>query len=274
MVSSLEPKVETWVKRIKNLLKTIGGNSLDTYVWNYVQFNDTPQSTCQKITESGQPHFGSPLPQASGRTPPQISQSQQSHTSESALPHTSKSAQPNNPQPAQPHTSKFEPERVPPKKGKRSNHYWFVDTIILILFFVSFHLITFNIDTLMYLYLIDEHEVTQKMKLKDRDAHNLPTRLRVVINYDDKFQPIGEACGLLSRVCGQLVGNHILFPRSFESWSFMPDIYKDTVWESAMKVIDTTFNTTLNMYILISFFQYICRLTIVLFEDSFLLQGT
>jgi len=55
------------------------------------------------------------------------------------------------------------------------------------------------------------------MKLKVRDAHNLPSGIRVVVNYDDNFQPIGEACGFLAGVCGQLVGNHILLPISFES---------------------------------------------------------
>ena len=96
----------------------------------------------------------------------------------------------------------------------------------------------------------------------------------MVVNYNDNFQPIREACGLLAGVCGQLAGNHILFPLSFESWSFVLDTYKDNVWESALKVIDTTLSTTLNMYILISFLQYIRGLTIVLFEVSFLLQGT
>jgi len=92
------------------------------------------------------------------------------------------------------------------------------------------------------------------MKLKVRDAHNLPSGIRVVVNYDDNFHPIGEACGLLVGVCGQLAGNLILLPISFESWSFVPDTYKDTIWESTLKVIDPTFNTTYNMYILIFYF--------------------
>ena len=97
------------------------------------------------------------------------------------------------------------------------------------------------------------------------------------------FYPIEEACGLIVGLCGQLVGNHILLPISFESLSSLLDTYKDTVWESALKVIDPIFNTTLNMYILISLFEYIyihiyiymcvCGLIVVLFEDSFLLQG-
>ena len=52
--------------------------------------------------------------------------------------------------------------------------------------------------------------------MKVKDAHNLPNRLRVVVNYDDNFQPIGEASGLLAGVCGQLAINHVLFPISFE----------------------------------------------------------
>ncbi|KAK8473512.1 LOW QUALITY PROTEIN: hypothetical protein PHAVU_001G154901 [Phaseolus vulgaris] len=214
-------------KRIKNLLKAIGGHSSDTSVRNYVQPNDTPQTTRQQITKSGQPHIGSPLPQASGHTPPQISKSAQPrdlqptfqsaalpqtestqppisqsaqpegtseyaqphtsdsalpHTSESTLPHTSESTQPHTPQSAQPHTLESEAERVAPKKAD-------IQTTIGLY--------------LNVLYFIDEHGVTQKTKLKVRDAHNLPIGIRVVVNYDDIFQPIGEACGLLagSRFC-------------------------------------------------------------------------
>ncbi|QCE11861.1 hypothetical protein DEO72_LG10g3099 [Vigna unguiculata] len=68
--------------------------------------------------------------------------------------------------------------------------------------------------------------------VKVKDAHNLPNGLRVVVNYDDKYQPIGEASGLLAGVCGQLATNCILFPISFERWSSVPDTYKDKVWES------------------------------------------
>ena len=52
----------------------------------------------------------------------------------------------------------------------------------------------------------------------------------MVVNYDDNFQPIGEASGLLAGVCGQLAANHVLFPISFEKWSTLPDTYKDTMW--------------------------------------------
>jgi len=83
----------------------------------------------------------------------------------------------------------------------------------------------------MYLIFVDGEEVSQKLKVKVKDAHNLPNELRVVVNYDDKFQPIGEASGLLVGLCRQLAINHVLFPISFEKWSTLPDTYKDIVWK-------------------------------------------
>ncbi|XP_027941099.1 uncharacterized protein LOC114194890 [Vigna unguiculata] len=78
----------------------------------------------------------------------------------------------------------------------------------------------------------NEDGVSKNLKVKVKDAHNLPNGLRVVVNYDDKYQPIGEASGFLAGVCGQLATNCILFPISFERWSSMTDTYKDKVWES------------------------------------------
>ena len=88
--------------------------------------------------------------------------------------------------------------------------------------------------------------------MKVKDAHNLSNGLHVVVNYDDKYQSIGEASGFLARVCGLLVINHILFPISFERWFAMLDTYKDNVWESALKVIEHL----LKIYCVFSFTQY------------------
>ena len=104
----------------------------------------------------------------------------------------------------------------------------------------------------MYLNFTDEHGVSQNLKMKVKDAHNFANGLHVVVNYDDKYQPIGVASGLLSEVCGLLATNHILFPISFERWSAMPDKYKDNVWESALKVIEHL----LDIYYVFSFIQY------------------
>jgi len=88
----------------------------------------------------------------------------------------------------------------------------------------------------MYLIYIDKHGHTQSLKVKVKDVHNLLVGLRVVVNYDDRYQAIGEASGLLVGVCGHVASNSVLFPISFESWSAMPDIYKDNAWERTLKV--------------------------------------
>ena len=94
-----------------------------------------------------------------------------------------------------------------------------------------YHRLTFSIIKfqLMYLIFIDEDGVSKNLKVKVKDARNLPNGLLVVVNYDDKYKPIGEAPSLLAGVCGQLATNCILFPISFERWSSVPDTCKDKV---------------------------------------------
>jgi len=50
------------------------------------------------------------------------------------------------------------------------------------------------------------------------------------------YQPIGEASGLLAGVCGHVASSNVLFPISFESWSTVPDTYKENAWERILKV--------------------------------------
>ncbi|KAK8464192.1 hypothetical protein PHAVU_011G145200 [Phaseolus vulgaris] len=190
-------------KRIKNLLKSVAG--LEKSVANYVNINATPSTTQDQTRTTSASPFGSPLPQVSQSIHQQTSQPTQSQTSQVPQSQASQVPQPQTESenlesfefvppatsesaPAQP-TSETEPERVQPRKSRQSNHYWFVDAIDKIFFFS--------------LHVINGEGVSQKLKVKVRDAHNLPTGLRVVVNYDDNFQPIGEASGLLagSRFC-------------------------------------------------------------------------
>ncbi|QCD83149.1 hypothetical protein DEO72_LG2g3492 [Vigna unguiculata] len=83
---------------------------------------------------------------------------------------------------------------------------------------------------------VGTYKITQSLKVKVKDVHNLPIGLRVVVNYDDRYQPIREASGLLAGVCGHVASNRVLFPISFESWSAMADTYKDNAWERTLKI--------------------------------------
>ena len=125
-------------------------------------------------------------------------------------------------------------------------------------------LFSFNKFQLMYLIFVDEDGVIKKLKVKVKDDHNLPNGLRVVVNYENKYQPIGEEFGLLPGVCGLLITNYMLLPISFERWSSMPNTYKNKVWESALKVIK-------HLYCCFPI-QYRFGLTFELFEASILFQ--
>jgi len=210
-------------------------SSLEHSMGNYVQDTSRQPSTQQgqasiqlgqPTTQPGEQGIESADATSEPAQPLEPSQpaSESSQPSSEFSQPTSQYSQPN---------SEAEPVVVIPKKGRQSNHYWFVDAIGKFNIVLMFSINKFQ---LMYLIFTDEDGVSKNLKVKVKDAHNLPNGLRVVVNYDDKYQPIGEASGLLAGVCGQLATNCILFPISFERWSSVPDTYKDKVWES-LKVI-------------------------------------
>lgn len=64
----------------------------------------------------------------------------------------------------------------------------------------------------------------------------LPDGEQVLIPFDGS-QPSGtEINGLLGGFLTRLGQNHKYFPISFESWSKVPDIYKDQVWRIIIEV--------------------------------------
>ncbi|KAL2321267.1 hypothetical protein Fmac_030236 [Flemingia macrophylla] len=201
-------------KRIRNLLKSVGqtcqheSSCSDTLMGNHSLPNESPQPdltpnapvyTPQCFTQA----TSSQIPNQQQVVRPSISNQQhiQQDSAQQQTTHGETSQQ----------QSTQDTETSRHKVGRHSNHFWFVDAI-------------------------DDHGVTQKLKVKVKDVHNLPCGLHIVVDYDERFQAIGEASGLLTGVCGQLATNHLLFPISFESWSDMPDTYKDNVWVTALKV--------------------------------------
>lgn len=89
--------------------------------------------------------------------------------------------------------------------------------------------------------LIDEHGTTRKEKLTVKGIHDLADGLRVVVEFDDCFEPIGEAAGLLSGVCGQSAYDTTSFPISYEKWSDMSDAFFNKEWNSFYMVTPVYF---------------------------------
>ncbi|KAJ1378342.1 putative transposase, Ptta/En/Spm, plant [Sesbania bispinosa] len=77
----------------------------------------------------------------------------------------------------------------------------------------------------------EEHDTIEELKMKVKDIHNLRDGLRIIVEFDEYFLPIGETAGLLAGVCGEMATNS-LFSLSFEKWSDMPDTFFDNQWHT------------------------------------------
>ena len=83
---------------------------------------------------------------------------------------------------------------------------------------------------------IDSQGATKNSKVKVKEILNLPQGERVVVNFNEQQQAIGEEQGLLAGFCGTLATDCALFPINFEKWSDMPDSYFNTCFGDIIKV--------------------------------------
>ncbi|XP_072055917.1 uncharacterized protein [Arachis hypogaea] len=78
--------------------------------------------------------------------------------------------------------------------------------------------------------MLDEYENSTRLHLLVKDVHNLPEGLRIVVNFDRQHAAIGEAAGLLARICGQLATDCVAFSISFDKWSDIPESSFENQW--------------------------------------------
>ncbi|KAJ1412231.1 putative transposase, Ptta/En/Spm, plant [Sesbania bispinosa] len=67
------------------------------------------------------------------------------------------------------------------------------------------------------------------------DVLGLTRDKKVVLEWNQEGQPIGEAAGLLGGFLGSLAANVNKFPISYEKWPDVPLSYKDHVWHNTIK---------------------------------------
>ncbi|KAJ1437530.1 putative transposase, Ptta/En/Spm, plant [Sesbania bispinosa] len=84
--------------------------------------------------------------------------------------------------------------------------------------------------------VIDEHGTTKKKELTANDVLSLPHNERIVLQWNDVGQPIGEGAGLLNRFLSPIGRDFGLFPISYCSWKKVPEDYKKTVLEEEIRV--------------------------------------
>ncbi|KOM48136.1 hypothetical protein LR48_Vigan07g184000 [Vigna angularis] len=70
--------------------------------------------------------------------------------------------------------------------------------------------------------------VIKKIKVKVKEVNNLPSRERIIVEFDEIGMPIGEGQGVLTGYCGILATDGNFFPINFGRWSGktgMPNTY-------------------------------------------------
>ena len=85
----------------------------------------------------------------------------------------------------------------------------------------------------------DSEETIKKIKVKVRGVNSLPRELRIIVNFDDQGQAIGEAQALLAGFLGTLAADCKLFPMDYDRWSGpsgVPKAYFDDCFETILKV--------------------------------------
>ncbi|PIN12401.1 hypothetical protein CDL12_14993 [Handroanthus impetiginosus] len=103
-------------------------------------------------------------------------------------------------------------EVVPDKSyhGRKSNKYWTVR-------------------------LIDENNKTKEARLTVHDIFVLPSRQKIVLEWNKEGQPIGDAGGLLGQFLGHVACKPDNFPISYEKWPKVPSANKEHVWNHVIK---------------------------------------
>ncbi|KAL2318867.1 hypothetical protein Fmac_032743 [Flemingia macrophylla] len=85
---------------------------------------------------------------------------------------------------------------------------------------------------------IDFEETIKKIKVKVKGVNNLPRELRIIVEFDDQGQAIGEAQALLAGFLGTLAADCKLFPMDYDRWSGpsgVPKAYFDDCFETILK---------------------------------------
>ncbi|PIN12232.1 hypothetical protein CDL12_15160 [Handroanthus impetiginosus] len=72
--------------------------------------------------------------------------------------------------------------------------------------------------------------VIKTLRVKVREVYHIALGFKVVVQFVDQNQPIGEEQGLLAGFLGNLASDPSMFPIHFSRWTKMPKSYLDHCW--------------------------------------------
>ena len=72
--------------------------------------------------------------------------------------------------------------------------------------------------------------------MKAKEVIDMTEELRIVVDFDEYFSPVGEAAGLLAGVCGLMAINPLIFPINVDKWPDLPDELFLDQWDAFFMV--------------------------------------
>ncbi|XP_061341679.1 uncharacterized protein LOC133287999 [Gastrolobium bilobum] len=84
--------------------------------------------------------------------------------------------------------------------------------------------------------VIDDQGVTRERRVRVQDVYVLPDNHRVVMEWNEIGQPIGNSGGLYGFFSGAIAADCKNFPINYKKWPLVPDYHKNIVWEKILKV--------------------------------------
>ncbi|GAU46156.1 hypothetical protein TSUD_301160 [Trifolium subterraneum] len=85
----------------------------------------------------------------------------------------------------------------------------------------------------------DARGVVNEVRLRSQDVFSLPPGKKILMEWSEIGQPVGEDAGLLGSFLGKVGADFSKFPISYERWPDVPGEYKERVWiDTIMKKWD------------------------------------
>ena len=85
---------------------------------------------------------------------------------------------------------------------------------------------------LILLFCFLDDGITRTMSLSVREAIVLPPSRKIIFEFNEELQPIGQAAGLLSGFLGNLGADFQHFPINEDSWKTMDKALKEHAYET------------------------------------------
>ncbi|KAG2391477.1 uncharacterized protein HKW66_Vig0127620 [Vigna angularis] len=86
--------------------------------------------------------------------------------------------------------------------------------------------------------VIDDQCKRTTKHLKTNDVWNLPQNERIIVHWNEEYQPIGDGGALLNRFLGSIARNFKAFPICYSTWKKIPKDYKE---DTIHNIIQTKF---------------------------------